>query len=164
MALLGLLWWIDRWRKSSAYMDMTLAEQGAYRNLLDEAHLRGGVLPLAERVLAKASGDAVAWPRVRAAVLAHFTKRPDGYHNATLQAVLKQSERRAENQRNYRRRRHNEPNNGHGNAVGNNPDNQPASPDPDPRSNASPITERAPRRALRARPQANGDRTRDSRA
>lgn len=114
------MWWIDRWRKSSAFMDMTLAEQGAYRNLLDEAHLRGGVLPLSERVLAKACGDATAWPDVRDAVLAHFTKRPDGYHNATLQAVLDQSERRATNQRNYRRRQaNNEAGNKRGNGSGN---------------------------------------------
>lgn len=131
MALLGLLWWIDRWRQSSAFMDLTLAEQGAYRNLLDEAHLRGGVLPLSERVLAKASGDAIEWPKVRAKVLAHFARRPDGYHNATLQAVLKQSQRRATNQRNYRRRRHNEPDNGRDNGADNDPDNQPDSQDQD---------------------------------
>jgi uncharacterized protein YdaU (DUF1376 family) len=136
MALLGLMWWIDRWRQSSAYMDMTLAEQGAYRNLLDEAHLRGGVLPLADRVLAKASGDAVAWPKVRAAVLAHFTKRPDGYHNATLQAVLQQSVRRAAKQEAYRRRRAgnevgNADGNADGNGTGNNPGNQPGSQDQD---------------------------------
>ena len=127
---MGLYWWIDRWRKSSAYMDMTLAEQGAYRNLLDEAHLRGGVLPLADRVLAKASGDAVEWPKVRAAVLAHFTKKPDGYHNHTLQAVLKQSERRATKQQNYRRRV--EAGNAAGNASRNKAGNKPGSPDPDP--------------------------------
>ena len=132
MALLGLLWWIDRWRKSSAYMDMTLAEQGAYRNLLDEAHLRGGVLPLSERVLAKASGDAVEWPKVRAKVLAHFARRPDGYHNATLQAVLQQSVRRANKQATYRRRPGNGGGNAAGNGAGNTPGNQPGSPDPDP--------------------------------
>ena len=38
-------WWIDRWRKSTAYTDMTAEEQGVYRNLLDELWLRDGVLP-----------------------------------------------------------------------------------------------------------------------
>jgi uncharacterized protein YdaU (DUF1376 family) len=96
MGLTALWWWIDRWRKSTAYMDMTLAEQGAYRNLLDEAHLRGGPLPLDERILAKACGDALAWPEVRIAVLARFERDADGWHNLTLESVLHESKRRAE--------------------------------------------------------------------
>ncbi len=83
----GLFWWIDRWRKSSAYMDMTLAEQGAYRNLLDEAHLRGGPLPNDERILAKACGDALAWPTVRDVVMARFTLSADGWRNETMDEV-----------------------------------------------------------------------------
>lgn len=79
----GLFWWIDRWRKSTAYTDMTLEQQGAYRNLLDEAQLRGGPLPDDERILAKACGDAFAWPRVRDAVMARFTLTADGWRNAT---------------------------------------------------------------------------------
>src|SRR5262245_36838773 len=100
----ALYWWIDRWRKSTAYMDMSLAEQGAYRNLLDEATLRGGSLPNNDRILAKASGDAESWPAIRGAVLARFTLQPDGWHNATLDAVLHQSQRRIANQRAYRAR------------------------------------------------------------
>jgi uncharacterized protein YdaU (DUF1376 family) len=79
----GLLWWIDRWRKSTAFTDMTLEEQGAYRNMLDEAQLRGGPIPDDERILARACGDALAWPRVRAAVMARFELTPDGWRNRT---------------------------------------------------------------------------------
>jgi uncharacterized protein YdaU (DUF1376 family) len=71
-------WWIDRWRKSTAYTDMTLAEQGAYRNLLDELWLRGGLLPNDERILAKISGDALSWPSVREAVMCRFEVTADG--------------------------------------------------------------------------------------
>ncbi len=92
MRLTALWWWIDRWRKSSAFMDMTLEEQGAYRNLLDEAHLRGGPLPNDDRILAKACGDAIAWPRIRAVVLARFAIESDGcWHNATLDGVYAKS-------------------------------------------------------------------------
>jgi len=68
-------------------MDMTLEEQGAYRNLLDEAHLRGGPIPNDERILAKACGDALAWPRVRKTVLARFTIGDDGLRNETMDEV-----------------------------------------------------------------------------
>ena len=113
MQLRGLIWWIDRWRKSSAFMQMTLEEQGAYRNLLDEAHLRGGALPADDRILAKACGDATRWRVVRRNVLARFVKRRDGWHNETLDLVLQQSLRRAQNQaRYYAKRKHN--NNGDG--------------------------------------------------
>jgi uncharacterized protein YdaU (DUF1376 family) len=85
----GLWWWIDRYRKSTAYTDMTLAEQGAYRNLLDEQRLRGGLLPNDERILAKVCGDALEWPKVRAAVLARFEPTEDGGHlfNATAKEI-----------------------------------------------------------------------------
>jgi uncharacterized protein YdaU (DUF1376 family) len=74
----GLWWWIDRYRKSTAYTDMSLAEQGAYRNLLDEQRIRGGFVPNDERILAKVCGDALAWPDVREKVLARFETTPDG--------------------------------------------------------------------------------------
>jgi len=130
LALSGLWWWIDRWRKSTAYTDMTLAEQGAYRNLLDEAHLRGGALPNNERILAKASGDAVGWPEVRAVVMAHFELHADGWHNATLDSVLRESNRRAEKQREYRARQ--DSGNATGNATGNAGGNKGRPPDPSP--------------------------------
>jgi uncharacterized protein YdaU (DUF1376 family) len=102
MRVRALYWWIDRWRKSTAYTDMTLEQQGAYRNLLDEAALRGGALPLDDRAIAKASGDATRWPKLRTVVMRRFVKRRDGYHNETLDEVLTVTATRAERQRRYR--------------------------------------------------------------
>lgn len=113
--LTALWWWIDRWRKSTAFMDMTLEEQGAYRNLLDEATLRGGAIPNDERLLEKASGDAKRWRRLRPAVMARFTLSAEGWRNETLDEVLRESQRRAKKQRDYR--------NSHGHDVGNESDN-----------------------------------------
>jgi uncharacterized protein YdaU (DUF1376 family) len=100
--MMGLLWWIDRWRTSAAFREMTLEEQGAYRNLLDEAYLNGGVLPNDDRLLAKACGDATRWPAVRDRVLAKFTLTPSGWHNETLTTVFRMANGRAERQRRYR--------------------------------------------------------------
>jgi uncharacterized protein YdaU (DUF1376 family) len=113
--LTGLWWWIDRWRKSTAYSDLTLEQQGAYRNLLDEATLRGGPLPNDDRILGKASGDALAWRRLKPVVMRRFTLGVDGWRNDTLDEVLKESERRSKKQRDYRNKR----GNGHGNDDGN---------------------------------------------
>lgn len=115
MRLTGLWWWIDRWRKSTAYTDMSLEQQGAYRNLLDEAALRGGALPDNEETLAKACGDARRWRKVKPIVMAKFTLGADGWRNETLDAVLAESKKRADKQREYRNRH----GNGHGNALGN---------------------------------------------
>lgn len=103
-AVHALWWWIDRWRKSTAYTDMSLEEQGAYRNLLDEATLRGGTLPDNEAILEKACGNMRAWRRVRRAVLSHFELTPAGWRNVTLSAVLKESRRRADKQKHWRER------------------------------------------------------------
>jgi len=130
----ALYWWIDRWRKSTAYMDMTLEEQGAYRNLLDEATLRGGHIPDNEKVLAKASGDPARWRRVRKTVMRRFVRRSDGWHHETLDEVLSQMTRRMLNQRAYRGRRasDNEPvtepitrRSPNGHQSDNDPDNKP---------------------------------------
>jgi|SRR5580765_5170368 uncharacterized protein YdaU (DUF1376 family) len=107
MRMTGLWWWIDRWRTSDAFRMMTLEEQGAYRNLLDEAALSDGVLPNDERILARASGDATRWPALREHLLAKFTLTPAGYRNDTLDAVLRESRLRAEKQRRYRNRQGN---------------------------------------------------------
>ena len=93
MPLRAGYWWIDRWRKSTAYNDMTLAEQGAYRNLLDELWLRDGLLPDNERVLAKIAGDALEWPTVRAAVMARFTRTPTGWRNLVHDEIASTSMR-----------------------------------------------------------------------
>ena len=111
MRMTGLWWWIDRWRTSRAFRDMTLEEQGAYRNLIDEASLNGGTLSKDERVLAKACGDATRWPEVRANVLRKFYLTPEGWRNSTLDAVLRESALRSARQAAYR--------NGQGNAKGN---------------------------------------------
>jgi len=92
MGMTALWWWVDRWRKSTAYTDMTAAEQGCYRNLLDEAWLRHGSLPNNDRILSKISGDSRAWKRARTAVLKHFSLGDDGcWHNATLDDILAKS-------------------------------------------------------------------------
>jgi uncharacterized protein YdaU (DUF1376 family) len=85
-------------------MDLNLEEQGAYRNLLDEARLRGGFIPDNEDILAKACGDPRRWPKVRTAMLARFELTPSGWHNLTLDSVIRESERRALKQRAYRAR------------------------------------------------------------
>jgi uncharacterized protein YdaU (DUF1376 family) len=98
-------WWVDRWRKSTAYTDLTLSEQGAYRNLLDELWLREGVLPNDQRILAKVCGDAVEWPKVRDKVLARFHLTDEGWRNVTHDEIAQESRRRADKQKRYRERR-----------------------------------------------------------
>lgn len=118
----ALYWWIDRWRKSSAFMDMTLEQQGAYRNLLDEAALRGGPLPNDERVLAKACGDATRWKQLRDVILVgRFELKDDGWHNDTLDEVLAESRRRSDKQRRFRLTHQvsNDKGNARGNGAGN---------------------------------------------
>lgn len=107
MALTAVWWWPDRWLKSSAFLTMTLEEQGAYRNILDALWLRGGELPADERILAKACGDAARWPEVRAKVLRYLVKVGNTYRNDTLDEVLRESTRRATAQRAYRDRKKN---------------------------------------------------------
>lgn len=102
MRLTGLWWWIDRWRKSSAFLNMTLEEQGAYRNLLDAAALQGGALPNDDRILANASGDAIAWRRLKQTVMARFRLIDGAWRNETLDEVLAESVSRAERQKRYR--------------------------------------------------------------
>ena len=111
MTMNALWWWIDRWWKSAAYMDLTIEAQGAYRNLLDEAWLRGGSLPSDERVLEKACGDPRVWKRVRVSVLAKFKEVDGCLRNDVLDVVFRQSRLRSEKQKRWR--------NGKGNASGN---------------------------------------------
>jgi uncharacterized protein YdaU (DUF1376 family) len=98
-------WWIDRWRQSRAFTDMTAEEQGLYRNLCDEVWLReddGHVIPDDQRILAKVSGDPEAWSRCGAKVLRWMTKTPKGWTNETAMEVIGQSKQRAERQKKYR--------------------------------------------------------------
>ena len=104
VALRAAWWWIDRWLGSSAYSYMNLQEQGAYRNILDQMWLRGGALPDDDEVLAKACGDAKAWPKVKSKVLRYLVKVNGEYRNDTLDQVMRESVRRAEAQKTYRNR------------------------------------------------------------
>lgn len=57
---------------------MTLSEQGAYRNLLDEQRLRGGAIPNDDRILARACGDPLEWPNMRDKIMRWFDVSADG--------------------------------------------------------------------------------------
>lgn len=71
---------IDVWRQSTAYTDMTLAEQGAYRNLIDEVVLRpDGIIP--DGSLAKASGSPEEWHKVSAVVMKWMRRVNGGWTN-----------------------------------------------------------------------------------
>ncbi len=100
----GFVWWIDRWRKSTAYIDLTLEQQGAYRNLLDEAWLRGGAIPNDPRVLARASGDEKRWAKVRAKVLAKFHLVGNEYRHETVDDLITRASKNAHKQQNHRER------------------------------------------------------------
>jgi len=102
MKLRGMTWWIDRWRQSTAFTDMTLEEQGAYRNLCEEAWLRGGAIPNDPRVLARASGDAVRWPKLKAKVMRRFHMNDGEWHNETVDELMAKAHQNTERQRNYR--------------------------------------------------------------
>lgn len=122
-------WWIDRWRQSAAYTDMTAEEQGLYRNLLDEVWLREDhIVPDDERILGRVSGDHEAWKRCGKKVLRWMKKVPGGWTQTTALEVIGQSTRRAANQKRYRENR----NNTADNATDNGGDNKPDSPSPSP--------------------------------
>ena len=125
-------WWIDRWRKSTAYTGLTLEEQGAYRNLLDELWLRDGVLPKNERYLANVSGDAVRWPAIRDKVMAYFTEAVDGWRNETHDSIQKESHRLADKQKRYREKARGVTSNVTGNVTGDVPRSPSPSPSPSP--------------------------------
>ena len=87
----GAWWWIDRWRRSSAFIDFTLAQQGAYRNLIDELWLRGGILPDDDRTLGRASGDQLEWADMRDKVMAKFYSVEGGWRHETVDEVMGKS-------------------------------------------------------------------------
>jgi len=126
-------WWTDRWRKSTAYTDMTAEEQGLYRNLLDEIwHRPNGVIPDDPRILENISGDKRAWKRSGKKVLLWMQKVPGGWTNDTALEVRQQSKRRADKQQAYRERLRLVGGNGAGNGVSNAAGNNPGSPSPSP--------------------------------
>ncbi len=82
-------WWIDRWRKSTAYLRMNLEEQGLYRNLLDAMWLFEGPIPNDPKTLVAASGgDATAYSRSSANVLKWFRLTDQGWVNDTAQDII----------------------------------------------------------------------------
>lgn len=127
-------WWIDRWRQSTAFTDMSAEEQGLFRNLLDEIWLRPDhIIPDDPRTLAKASGDTEAWGRLGVRVLKWMVRVDGGWTNETALEVIDQSRRRAQKQKDYRNRRQqggNETGNAQGNAAGNKPGSPSPSPSP----------------------------------
>lgn len=101
----GALWWIDRWRQSQAFTDMTAEEQGLYRNLCDELWLREDhVIPDDARILARVSGDPEAWARCGKKVLKWMRKTGSGWTNDTALEVIEQSKKRAARQAAFRER------------------------------------------------------------
>jgi uncharacterized protein YdaU (DUF1376 family) len=125
VTLRGMTWWIDRWRQSSAFTSLTVEEQGAYRNLLDEAWLRGGGIPNDSKLLARASGDPLRWPKLKKNVLKFFKNERGILTNKTLTYVRAQAQVRADKQKRYRDSRGKALGNGHGNAPSNDPGNDP---------------------------------------
>ncbi len=122
-AMRAVFWWIDRWRQSTAFTDMTAEEQGLYRNLCDELWLREDhLIPDDPRILSRVSGDPEAWARCGNKVLKWMQLVDGGWTNKTALEVIGQSERRAEKQRRYRER--NAGGNEQGNAGGNKPGSQ----------------------------------------
>lgn len=87
----GAMWWIDRWRQSTAYTDMNAEEQGLYRNLLDDVWLREDhTIPDDPKILARVSGDPEAWARSGEKVLRWMERVDAGWTNATaLEIKLK---------------------------------------------------------------------------
>jgi uncharacterized protein YdaU (DUF1376 family) len=90
-------WWIDRWRKSTAYIVMSLEQQGIYRNLLDALWLfEDHIIPDNPKVLVAASGgDIEAWTRSGPEVLKWMQRKGGGWTNATALEVIEKSEARA---------------------------------------------------------------------
>ena len=96
-------WWIDRWRKSSAYKDFTPEQKGMYRDLLDEVWLRKGhVIPDDDRILGLIVGDPARWKDLRETILSRFEHVENGWTHETALEVIHQAERRARKQKNYR--------------------------------------------------------------
>jgi uncharacterized protein YdaU (DUF1376 family) len=90
--LRGLMWWIDRWRTSSAYICMNIEQQGLYRNLLDTIVMfNGKPIPNDDKALITASGgDAKAWKRSGAVVLRWMQPVAGGWTNDTAIKVMEE--------------------------------------------------------------------------
>lgn len=75
---------------------MALAQQGAYRNLLDHSWLANpqGYLPDDDTQLAGMSGAKETWPEMRETVMAMFKKSAKGWSNSRLLIELKKQKKR----------------------------------------------------------------------
>lgn len=101
-------WWIDRWRQSSAYRDLTPEQKGMYRDLLDEVWLRDDhVIPDDDRVMGLIVGDPERWRVLRESILCRFTRTEGGWTHDTAMEVIAQSKTRADRQKRYRDSRRN---------------------------------------------------------
>lgn len=94
-------WYPSDWLSSEARAVMSLAEQGAYRNLLDHAWLRNPQcsLPDDDRALARLSGLDRAWPKSASIIRQQFVVRDGKLWNEkqlhVLQTALEFSERKS---------------------------------------------------------------------
>lgn len=109
------VWWIDRYRKSTAYTRMTLAEQGAYKNIIDELVLRDGLIENDEDILAAVCGRPREWKRVRAKVLARLTLTGEGWRHETVDELRREARLNAGRQAKHRNGTRNGKRNGDGN-------------------------------------------------
>lgn len=95
-------WWIDRWRKSTAYICMSSEEQGIYRNLIDTLWLFDGKpIPDEPKALLIASGaTAEEWVRSWPKVQKWMCRVEGGWTNDTALEMIQESaqvlERRSE--------------------------------------------------------------------
>jgi uncharacterized protein YdaU (DUF1376 family) len=122
-------WWIDRWRQSAAYRDLTPEQKGMYRDLLDEVWLRDDhVIPDDDRVLGLIVGDPDRWRVLRDSILCRFTRAGAGWTHDTALEVIAQSKTRADRQKRYRDSKRNADHN----AERNGGDNRGRSPSPSP--------------------------------
>jgi len=86
----GAMWWIDRWRKSTAFLSMTAEEQGIYRNLLDGIWLFEGAIPDAS-LFAIAGANATAWERSWPTVKKWFRLTEQGWVNDTALEMMQKT-------------------------------------------------------------------------
>jgi uncharacterized protein YdaU (DUF1376 family) len=117
-------WWIDRYRQSSSYKDFTPEQRGMYRDLLDEVWLRENYcIPNDDRIIGLIVGDPVGWLKNKSAILSKFRLTENGWTHDVALEIIKESERRATNQKNYRDRKRERVDNKVDNADDNNSDN-----------------------------------------
>jgi uncharacterized protein YdaU (DUF1376 family) len=135
-------WWIDRWRKSTAYICMNAEEQGLYRNLLDAIWLfPDHIIP--EDALMNAGGATPSeWERSGPKVLKWMQKVEGGWTNETALEVIQSGDRihqaRSDSGRKGAEKRWQADGKGHGKPPSN---DMPPSPSPSPSPISVSVTE-----------------------